>query len=188
MDELATAAGAEPAEFRLAHLDAGRFAPSSKSAWPSAGASAWGSLTRRLYRLACGTEKARLSPAARKSRPRRQRIAARVHRSLRVRCDPESDNLLAQVQGAIPGSGAALREAMEFVGGDAHPRFSRYPVPARCVPPLDIQLLDRRDLPSAGAGETPIIAIAPAIANAVFAATGVRIRSMPIRDPALKRV
>jgi hypothetical protein len=36
------------------------------------------------------------------------------------------------------------------------------------VPELDIHLLDRPDLASAGAGETPIIAIAPAIANAVF--------------------
>ncbi len=51
---------------------------------------------------------------------------------------------------------------------------------------LDIHLLDRPDLPSAGAGETPLIAVAPAIANAVFAATGIRIRSMPIRLPGIK--
>ena len=37
------------------------------------------------------------------------------------------------------------------------------------------------DLDSAGAGETPIIAIAPAIGNAVFQATGQRLRSMPMR-------
>jgi isoquinoline 1-oxidoreductase len=43
--------------------------------------------------------------------------------------------------------------------------------------------LDRPDLASAGAGETPIIAIAPAIANALFHATGQRVRSMPIRLP-----
>jgi len=48
---------------------------------------------------------------------------------------------------------------------------------------LDIHLLNRPDLPSAGAGETPIIAIAPAIANAVFQATGTRVREMPIRLP-----
>jgi len=51
------------------------------------------------------------------------------------------------------------------------------------VPELDIHLLDRPDLPSVGAGETPVIAVAPAIANAVFAATRVRIREMPIRWP-----
>jgi nicotinate dehydrogenase subunit B len=40
--------------------------------------------------------------------------------------------------------------------------------------------LDRRDLPSAGAGETPIIAVAPAIANAIAAACGVRLRALPL--------
>jgi isoquinoline 1-oxidoreductase len=42
-------------------------------------------------------------------------------------------------------------------------------------------LLDRKDLESAGAGETPIIVIAPAVANAVFHATGKAVRAMPIR-------
>jgi len=49
------------------------------------------------------------------------------------------------------------------------------------VPELDLHLLNRPDLASAGGGETPIIAIAPAIANAVFHATGRRIREMPLR-------
>jgi isoquinoline 1-oxidoreductase len=53
------------------------------------------------------------------------------------------------------------------------PRFSD-------VPELDIHLLNRTDLPSAGGGETPIIAIAPAIANALFHAIGDRVRQMPI--------
>jgi len=41
-------------------------------------------------------------------------------------------------------------------------------------------LLDRRDIPSAGAGETPIVGVAPAIGNAIFAATGVRLRALPL--------
>jgi len=49
------------------------------------------------------------------------------------------------------------------------------------VPELDIQLVNRPDLPSAGAGETPIIAIAPAIANAVFRATGKSVATLPVR-------
>ncbi|MGZ4150758.1 MAG: hypothetical protein ACXVQJ_12005, partial [Actinomycetota bacterium] len=52
------------------------------------------------------------------------------------------------------------------------PRFSD-------VPPIEVVLIDRPDRPSAGAGETPIIAVAPAIANAVFAATGQRLRRLP---------
>ena len=42
--------------------------------------------------------------------------------------------------------------------------------------------LNRPDLPSVGAGETSIIGIAPAIANALFNAAQVRIRLLPIRN------
>jgi isoquinoline 1-oxidoreductase len=53
------------------------------------------------------------------------------------------------------------------------PRFSDVPV-------IEIVLVDRKDLPSAGAGETPIVGLAPAISNAIFDATGARLRSMPL--------
>jgi len=84
------------------------------------------------------------------------------------------------------GLGAALREEIQFQDGRIlNGSFAAYRVPRfRDVPKLDVILLDRKDLESAGAGETPIIAIAPAVANAVFDATGKRVRSMPIRIPA----
>ena len=53
------------------------------------------------------------------------------------------------------------------------PRFSD-------IPPIEVVLVDRPDLPSAGAGETPLIAVAPAIGNAIFAATGRRLRALPL--------
>jgi CO/xanthine dehydrogenase Mo-binding subunit len=53
-------------------------------------------------------------------------------------------------------------------------RVPRFPE----VPPVEVVLLDRPDIPSAGAGETPIVAVAPALANAMFAACGERIRSL----------
>ena len=57
--------------------------------------------------------------------------------------------------------------------------FSGYRVPRmRDVPKLDLLEWDRRDLSSVGAGETPIIAIAPAIANAIHQASGVRRRGI----------
>jgi CO/xanthine dehydrogenase Mo-binding subunit len=59
------------------------------------------------------------------------------------------------------------------------PRFSE-------VPKIEVVLLDRKDIPSAGAGETPIVGVAPAIANALFSAAGIRVRSMPIL-PAFRR-
>jgi isoquinoline 1-oxidoreductase len=81
------------------------------------------------------------------------------------------------------GLGPALREEMRFEDGKMlNAAFSRYKVPRFAdVPEIEVHLLDRPDLPSAGAGETPLIAIAPAVANAVHAATGQRSRTMPIR-------
>lgn len=51
------------------------------------------------------------------------------------------------------------------------------------VPPIDVFLIDRPDLPSVGAGETPLISVAPAIGNAVFDACGVRLRDLPLNLP-----
>jgi len=83
-------------------------------------------------------------------------------------------NLKAQVEGCIiPGLGGALREEMRFKDGKVlNPRFSQYHVSRfRDVPEIETVLVNRPDLPSEGAGETPIIGIAPAIANALFNAT-----------------
>jgi isoquinoline 1-oxidoreductase len=94
-------------------------------------------------------------------------------------------NLLAQVQGGVVmGLGPALREAIAFERGKVtNATFFEYEVPRLSDVPadLDVHLLDRRDLPSSGAGETPLIAIAPAVGNAIFHATGVRLREMPLR-------
>lgn len=93
-------------------------------------------------------------------------------------------NLTAQVQGCIiMGLGPALREEMRFEGGRMlNAAFSEYLVPRfEDVPEIEVHLLDRPDLPSAGAGETPLITISAAIGNAVFHASGKRIRQMPIR-------
>jgi isoquinoline 1-oxidoreductase len=85
----------------------------------------------------------------------------------------------------IQGLGGALFEAIEFEGGKIlNPRFSAYRVPRfRDTPEMEVVLLDRKDLPSAGGGETPIVAIAPAIGNAIFMAAGVRLRSLPLAPP-----
>ena len=90
----------------------------------------------------------------------------------------------SQVHGCIiMGMGPALREAIQFADGKIlNAGFRDYRVPRfEDVPKIDVHLVNNTDIPSAGGGETPIIAIAPAIANAVFAATGQRIRSMPIK-------
>ena len=47
-------------------------------------------------------------------------------------------------------------------------------------PAIEVVLVNRPDVPSVGAGETPIVGIAPAVGNAIFAATGTRLRSLPM--------
>jgi nicotinate dehydrogenase subunit B len=95
------------------------------------------------------------------------------------------DHLKNQIEGAVVmGLGGALFEAIEFEDGKIlNGRFARYRVPRFSdVPLLQLEtiLVDRKDLPSAGAGETPIVAVAPAIGNAIFQATGTRLRSLPM--------
>ncbi len=100
------------------------------------------------------------------------------------------EGLVNQIEGAtVMGLGGALFEAIHFRDGTIlDPSLSRYRVPRFSdVPPIEVILLDRRDILPAGAGETPIVAVAPALANAVYAATGRRIRSMPLAPDGVLR-
>jgi nicotinate dehydrogenase subunit B len=93
------------------------------------------------------------------------------------------DGLRNQLIGAnIMGIGGAIFEAIEFDNGRIiNNVFSKYRVPRfRDVPPIDTLLIDRPDEPAVGAGEAPILGIAPAIANAIFAVTGVSLHSLPM--------
>jgi len=99
------------------------------------------------------------------------------------------DNLRNQIEGSnIMGLGGALFEAIEFENGRIlNGRMSEYQVPRFSnVPVLETVLVDRKDLPSVGAGECPMVGLAPAIGNAIFGATGVRLRSLPMVPNGLK--
>jgi isoquinoline 1-oxidoreductase len=184
MDELARRIGADPLEFRLRHLDDGRLADVFRAAagrvgWPASPRAGTGT------GIAGGIEK-----------------GGRVATAAQVRVDGDGtlhvdrlvtafdcgavvnpDNLANQVEGAVMmGLGGALFEAIDFADGQIHnASLSQYRVPRLPdLPEVDVVLIDRPDQPSAGGGETPIIAVAPAIANAIFGACGVRLRSMPL--------
>jgi len=189
MDELAAAAGADPLEFRLAHLRNPRIRKvlelaAARFDWPARRKK----VTPELgVGLACGTEKNSVVAACVEVAIDRERGELRVREVCEAfECGPIQNpgNLLSQVHGCIMmGLGPALREAIEFEDGRIlNPRFSEYRVPRfEDLPKIDVHLVNNTEIPSAGAGETPIIAVAPAIANAVFLATGERIRRMPIR-------
>jgi nicotinate dehydrogenase subunit B len=100
------------------------------------------------------------------------------------------DHLRSQIEGAIlQGLGGALFESIRFANGRIlNPSFTGYRVPRFSdMPAIETVLLDRKEFPSAGAGETPIIAIAPAIGNAIFQATGIRLLSLPLAPHGVQR-
>jgi len=82
----------------------------------------------------------------------------------------------------VQGLGGALFEAIHFENGRIlNPHLAEYRVPRFSdVPEIEVVLIDRKDQPSMGAGETPLTGIAPAVANAMFSAVGIRLRSLPL--------
>ena len=185
MDELAAVAGIEPLEFRLRNLKDPRFravlqAAAERFGWgkgkasPGSGFGIAGGFEKGSYVAACAEVRMESGRAPR---------VVRVVEAFECGAIVNPDHLKMQVEGAVvQGLGGALFEAIDFEDGKIlNPRFSRYRVPRfRDVPAIEVALLDRKDLPSAGAGETPIVAIAPAVANAIYAGTGERLRSMPL--------
>lgn len=92
-------------------------------------------------------------------------------------------HLRSQVEGCIiQGLGAALFESVHFDHGRIqNSTFSTYRVPrfSDTPPRLEVILIDHKELPPSGAGESPLGGIAPAIGNAIFDATARRLRSLP---------
>ncbi|MDB6046077.1 MAG: aldehyde oxidase and xanthine dehydrogenase molybdopterin binding protein [Gammaproteobacteria bacterium] len=95
---------------------------------------------------------------------------------------------LNQVQGsALDGIGAALGQAVTFEGGRAQQtNFHEFPLLRMYqAPPLEVHFL-KSDNPPTGLGEPALPPVIPALANAVFAATGKRVRKLPIDPKELK--
>jgi len=195
MDDLAAAVGMDPLEFRLKNLKNQRLRAVLQAA---AEKFAWGKLSDSNlgYGLACGVEKggyvatcaevsivpgefigAEVTPALPKVR------INRVVTAFECGAVVNPEHLRNQIEGSVVmGLGGALFEAVEFANGRIlNPHLATYRVPRFSdLPLIETVLVDRTDLPSAGAGETPIVGLAPAVGNAIFHATGTRIRSLPM--------
>jgi isoquinoline 1-oxidoreductase len=191
MDELAHAAGIDPLKFRLNNTKDARLRAVLEAAATAFG---WGKKPDpgRGFGLAGGSEKSSYVATCVEVEATREGGPVRVVRAVSAfECGAvvNPDQLKNQVEGAMMmGIGGALFEAVQFDDGQIlNPKFSSYRVPRfGDTPEIEIVLLDRKSQPSAGAGETPIIAIAPAIGNAIFAATGVRLRSLPLAPQGLR--
>ena len=169
MDEMARALGVDAVEFRLTHLKDDRMrdvlnAVAKRIGWPKPSAAG------RSLGIACGTEKAGyVATAAEVSRTANGFKVERVVIAFECGAIVNPDGLKNQVEGSVvQGLGGALFEAIEFA--DGHLRngtMEQYRVPRfKDTPIIETILLDRRDIPSAGAGESSMIAVAPAIGSA----------------------
>jgi isoquinoline 1-oxidoreductase len=172
MDEIARRLGVDAVAFRMNHLKDERMRAvlteaARKIGWPkpSKPGSALG--------IACGTEKGSfVATAAEVSRAAEGFRVDRLVVAFECGAIVNPDGLRNQVEGAVvQGLGGALFEALQFSGAAlTNGTMQDYRVPRfQDVPPIDVVLIDRRDLPSAGAGETPIVCVAPAIGTAARA-------------------
>jgi CO/xanthine dehydrogenase Mo-binding subunit len=192
MDALAHVAKLDPREFRLKNLSDARMRAVLEAATKSFG---WpGKKVRegQGFGLAVGNEKGSYVATCAEVAIDPTSGAVKVVRVVEAfECGAiiNPDGLRNQVVGAIiQGLGGALFEAVEFENGKIqNPHFASYRVPRfRDIPEIEAILLDRKDIASAGAGETPIMAIAPAIGNAIFDASGVRLNALPLAPKGVK--
>ena len=190
MDELAHEVEMDPLAFRLKNLSdqrlravfeaaAEKFGWSKRKAQPGRGFGIAGGVEKGGYLGLCAEVEVAGEPPSRRVQIRR--VAAAFECGAIV----NPDGARNQVEGAIlQGIGGALFEAIRFENGritNAH--FSQYRVPRfPDIPQLDVVILDRKDLPSAGASECPIVGLAPALAGAIFEATGKRVRGLPLNS------
>ncbi len=193
LDELAVALKLDPLEFRLKNLKDERLRNVLSAAARAFGWNTWKKTPNHGFGIAGGFEKGGYVANCVEIGIDRDRKVSIRRIVTAFECGKiiNPDGLRNQVEGSIiQGIGGALFEAISFENGRIlNPRFSKYRVPRfDDVPKLETVLLDRPDLVSAGAGECPIVALAPAVSNAVFDATSVRLRHLPLAPAELPKV
>lgn len=184
MDELANLLNMDPVEFRMKNLND----PRARAVLQAAAKTfSWGeqkSSSTRGFGIALGAEKGSYVATCVELEIQQGEVRVkRVAEAFECGAIVNPNGLRNQITGAIMmGLGGALFEAIHFDNGKIlNPRLTEYRVPRFSdMPQIDVDVLDRKDIAPAGAGETPIMALAPAIGNAIFAATGIRLRSLPM--------
>ncbi len=183
LDEIAHAADTDPLQLRLSLLE---HAPSRRVLESVAEMSDWGSALPEgrargiAYARASGQATAQVIEIEHSERGiRLHRVWAAV--DVGVALDPR--NIEAQVQGALNfGLSAAIFGEITVSGGIVDQRnYDTYPLLRMYqAPRIEVRVLEMADKIK-GVGEAGTPAAAPALANAIFAATGKRIRELPFR-------
>jgi len=190
IDELAHQCGEDPLQFRLRRLGDDRLVAVLRTAaerfgWADGIRSGTVEAECNGRGLAVGLEKGgRVATCAQvRVGPDGQVAVVRLVTAYDCGTVVNFDTVVNQIEGAtMMALGGALLESLPVTGGRlADASLTRYPLPRFAdLPDIEVVLCDRPDLPSAGAGETPMIAVAPAVANALFEATGRRLRDLPL--------
>jgi CO/xanthine dehydrogenase Mo-binding subunit len=206
IDDMAAAAAVDPVEFRLRYLTGDnnkRVAEVLRSAAMKAGWSATARNTRsaavRTRNIAtgrgvaisgmAGTVVAQIADVEVDTSTGRVTVRkVTVGHDCGLIVNP--DGLRNQIEGnVIQGSSRALMEEVNFdSAGVKNLNWNTYPIIRfHEVPDVDIVLIDRRELPPMGGGEASSIATGAAIGNAIFDATGARLRQVPFTPPRVLR-
>ncbi|MEW9531059.1 molybdopterin cofactor-binding domain-containing protein [Microbispora sp. NPDC049125] len=189
MDELALAAGADPVEYRLAHLRDTRARAVLEAAAAAAG---WGAPadegTGRGAGLARYKERGAYCAVVADVEAEREIRVRRLTVAVDVGMVVNPDGVRNQIEGgATQAASWTLKERVRFdrrritsVDWESYPilRFSE-------APEISVEIVEAPGLPSAGAGEAAQGPTAAAIANAVAAAVGARVRDLPITPDAV---
>ena len=184
MDDLARLIKMDPLEFRIKNLDDNRLievlqTAAKKFGWNVSKTPGHG------YGIAGGFEKGGYvgTCAEVKINGDKEVNVVRITQTFECGAIVNPLHLENQVMGCVVQAlGGALFEAVEFSNGKIlNASLSGYRVPRFSdMPKIEIVLIDRKDLPSAGAGEAAIIGIAPAIRNAILNATGKPLNNLPM--------
>lgn len=185
MNDLAEAVKMDPLEFRLKNLSEPRMKAVLEAAAKKFNWTGRSSVPGRGVGIACGTEKGSFIATCAEveingdSDVKVTRVVAAFECGGII----NPNHLENQIQGSIiQGLGGALFEYVDFKDGKLlNGKLSKYRVPRFSdTPELEVVMVNRKDIASAGAGETPIMAIAPAVRNAIANASGKKLYDLPL--------
>jgi isoquinoline 1-oxidoreductase beta subunit len=190
VDELAAAAKKDPLEFRLGLLQKH---PRAKRVLETAAQKAgWGKKPKNGQALGIAYHLSFESYVAQVAEVSVDKASGNVtvHKiTCAVDCGSviNPNTVIAQMEGGIVmGLSAALKEKMQFSnGGVETTNFGDYDLLRMSeTPEIEVHIVTSKD-PLGGIGEPGVPPVAPAVANAVFAATGARLRSLPMTPMAV---
>jgi CO/xanthine dehydrogenase Mo-binding subunit len=190
---LASKAGTDPVEFRLRHLTGNQrmqrvlMAAATQFGWQKGQTP-----SHRGVGVACGGEYKTLGAAMAEVEVNKTTGEVRVKRIVNavdagVIVNPEGAR--QQIEGCTTMAlGCALSEEVTFRNGEILVRnFDAYQLPRfSAIPKIEVVLIDNPELAPDGIGEPPIIAVGPAIANAIYDAVGVRLLQLPMTPARVK--